>query len=122
MERARFEELVAQAVASLPERFLRRLANIDIEVRDWPSPEDLRRARVPEGHLLLGLYSGVPQTRRSGGYNLALPDRIFIFQRPIEQVAHGEEGVRERVRRTVVHELAHHFGWSDAQLAEMERE
>ena len=120
MERARFEELVAEAVASLPERFARRLANIDIEVRDWPSAEDLRRGQVPPGRLLLGLYSGVPQTRRSRGYNLVLPDRILIFQGPIERVAHGEEAVRERVRLTVMHEIAHHFGWSDAQLAEIE--
>ena len=120
MERARFEELVSEAVASLPERFAQRLANIDIQVRDWPSAQELRRAGVPQGRLLLGLYIGVPQTRRSGGYNLALPDRILIFQGPIEQVAHGEEAVRERVRRTVLHEIAHHFGWSDAELAEME--
>ena len=120
MDRTRFEELVAEALASLPERFAQRLANIDIEVRQWPSGDELRRARVAPGHLLLGLYSGVPQTQRTRGYNLALPDRILIFQGPIERVAHGEEAVRERVRRTVMHEIAHHFGWSDAQLAEIE--
>ncbi len=120
MDRARFEELVAEAVASLPQRFAQRLDNIDIQVRDWPTTEELRQARVAPGHLLLGLYSGVPRTRRSRGYNLVLPDRILIFQGPIEQVAHGEDAVRDRVRRTVLHEIAHHFGWSDVELAEME--
>lgn len=120
MDSAPFEDLVAEAVASLPQRFAQRLANVNIEVHDGPTVQELRRAGVPSGHLLLGLYIGVPHTRRSRGYNMVLPDRIIIFQGPIEQVAHGEDAIRERVRRTVVHEIAHHFGWSDAELAEME--
>jgi predicted Zn-dependent protease with MMP-like domain len=121
VERQRFEELVSEALERLPPRFAERLSNIDVEVRDWPSPQELRSARVPSGSLLLGLYRGVPQTRRSQGYNLALPDRISIYQGPIERVCRSDDEVRERVRRTVLHEIAHHFGWSDAELAEMER-
>lgn len=121
MDRARFEELVAEAATSLPNRFARQVANLDIEVRDWPTADELRRAGVPPGALLLGLYTGVPLTRRSRGYNLALPDKILIFQGPIERVAHGDEAIRERVRRTVIHEIAHYFGWSDSELSEMER-
>ena len=121
MDRQRFEELVSEALERLPPRFAERLSNIDVEVRDWPSPQELRSARVPAGSLLLGLYRGVPQTRRSQGYNLALPDRISIYQGPIERVCRSDDEVRERVRRTVLHEIAHHFGWSDAELAEMER-
>ncbi len=63
----------------------------------------------------------MPQTRRSTWYNLALPDRIFIYQGPIERVCRSEDEVKARVRRTVLHEVAHHFGWSDADLAEMDR-
>jgi predicted Zn-dependent protease with MMP-like domain len=81
----------------------------------------MRAAGVPPGRILLGLYRGVPHTRRSSWYNLALPDRIFIYQKPIERVCRSEDEVKARVRRTVLHEVAHHFGWSDAELAEMDR-
>jgi len=121
VDRQRFEELVSEALEGLPPRFAERLSNIDVEVRDWPSADEMRAARVPSGRLLLGLYRGVPQTRRSQGYNMALPDRIFIYQQPIERVCASDDEVRQRVRRTVLHEIAHHFGWSDAELAEMER-
>jgi predicted Zn-dependent protease with MMP-like domain len=121
MDRQRFEELVSEALESLPSRFAERLSNIDVEVRDWPAASELRAAGVPPGRLLLGLYRGIPQTRRSQGYNMATPDRIFIYQRPIERVCRDDDEVREQVRRTVLHEIAHHFGWSDPDLAELER-
>jgi predicted Zn-dependent protease with MMP-like domain len=121
VDRQRFDELVSEALEGLPPRFAERLSNIDVEVRDWPTIHEMRAARVPPGALLLGLYHGTPQTRRGQGYNMALPDRIFIYQQPIERVCRNDDEVRERVRRTVLHEIAHHFGWSDAELAEMER-
>lgn len=122
MDRRRFEELVSEALESLPPRFAEHLSNIDVEVRDWPSADEMRAAGVRPGRLLLGLYRGVPQTRRSHWYNLALPDRISIYQRPIERVCRSDDEVRERVRRTVLHEIAHHFGWSDPALAELEKD
>jgi predicted Zn-dependent protease with MMP-like domain len=116
MDRQRFEELVLEAVEALPQPFRDRLANIDIEVRDWASPGELRSARVRVGGTLLGLYVGIPQTRRGDRYNLALPDRIFIFQGPIERLCHSDDEVRERVGRVIRHEIAHHFGLTDADL------
>jgi predicted Zn-dependent protease with MMP-like domain len=116
MDRQHFEELVLEAVEALPQRFLDRLANIDIEVREWPSPEELRSARVPAGATLLGLYVGIPRTRRGAHYNLALPDRILIYQRPIERLCRSDDEVRERVGRVIKHEIAHHFGLTDADL------
>jgi predicted Zn-dependent protease with MMP-like domain len=120
VDRRRFEELVSEALESLPARFAESLSNIDLEVSDWPAADELRAARIPPGSLLLGLYRGVPRTRRGHGYNMALPDRIFIYQRPIERVCRSDDEVRNRVRRTVLHEIAHHFGWSDPALAELE--
>lgn len=114
-DRQRFEELVLEAVEALPQRFLDRLANIDIEVRDWPGPEELRSARVPAGGTLLGLYVGIPHTRR-GRYHLALPDRIFIYRRPIERLCRDDDEVRERVGRVIKHEIAHHFGLTETDL------
>jgi predicted Zn-dependent protease with MMP-like domain len=116
MDRQRFEELVLEAVEALPQRFLDRLANIDIEVRDWPGPAELRSARVPVGRTLLGLYVGIPHTRRSRGYHLALPDRIFIYQRPIERLCRSDNEVRDSIGRVIKHEIAHHFGLTDADL------
>jgi predicted Zn-dependent protease with MMP-like domain len=116
MDKQRFEELVLEAVEALPQRFQDRLANIDIEVRDWPSSEELRSARVPLGAMLLGLYRGIPHTRRGDHYNLALPDRIFIYQRPIERLCRSDDEVKERIGRVIKHEIAHHFGLTDADL------
>ena len=119
LDRQRFEELLLEAVEALPERFRDRLANVDIEVRDWPSPEELQSARVPAGGMLLGLYVGIPHTRRVGQYHLALPDRIFIYQRPVERLCRSDDEVRERVKRVIKHEIAHHFGLSDAELRDI---
>ena len=116
MDKRRFEELVVEAVEALPQRFLDKLANIDIEVRDWPSPQELRSARVPPGATLLGLYVGIPHTRRTRGYHLALPDRIFVYQRPIERLCRSDDEVRERVGRVIKHEIAHHLGLTEADL------
>jgi predicted Zn-dependent protease with MMP-like domain len=120
MDREQFEELVRRALATIPDELARRIDNVDVEVQDEPSPAQLRLARVPPGATLLGLYQGIPLTRRSGAYNLAPPDRIVIFQRPIEARSRGEDDLVERVRATVVHEVAHHFGISDARLRELE--
>jgi len=115
MDRERFEQLVRLAVEEMPQIFLQRLANVDIEVRDWPTQEDLRSARASWGRTLLGLYVGIPHTRR-GSYNLALPDRIFIYQGPIERLCRTDDEVRDRVRQVIQHEIAHHFGLTDADL------
>jgi len=116
MDRQRFEGLVLEAVKALPQRFLDRLANVDIEVRDWPSLQELRSARVPVGRTLLGLYVGIPYPRRGRHYHLALPDRIFIYQRPIERLCRSDDEIRERIGRVIKHEIAHHFGLTDADL------
>ena len=117
---AAFEELVEEAVNSLPPCFLEKMANIDIITRDWPSAETLRRMNITSRYGLLGLYEGIPLTRRTGGYNLVAPDLITIFQGPIERIAgHNSQKIKKQVRRTVIHEIAHHFGISDERLIEL---
>jgi predicted Zn-dependent protease with MMP-like domain len=118
MEREQFDRLVFEAVEGLPEPFSEKLANVDIEVRDWAGPAELRAARAPPGSTLLGLYHGVPQTKRSQGYGMVLPDRIFIYQGPIERLCRTDDEIRERVRKVVLHEIGHHFGMSDDMLRE----
>ena len=120
VERERFEELVRRALGTLPDELARRVNNVDVEVQDHPSREQLAGARVPPGHTLLGLYQGVPLTKRHSSYGMVAPDRIIIFQEPLERIARNDDDLVERVRATVVHEVAHHFGISDARLRELE--
>ncbi len=122
MDRERFEKLVAQAVESLPEEFQEKLQNIDVVIEDFPSRTQLRQARVNRGLMLLGLYEGVPLTRRGTNYGMVPPDKITIFQKNIEArfVGGDEMEIREKVQRTVRHEIAHHFGIGDARLKQIE--
>ena len=117
MKHSQFQVLVLEALAGLPQEFLDRIENVDVVVEQWPSAEDLREAGVSSDEMLLGLYMGVPLTERDG-YNMVLPDKITIYQRPIENECQTEAEVVKEVRGTVVHELAHHFGIDDDQLTE----
>ncbi len=116
---ATFEALVARAVDELPDWVHERLENVAILVQPWPTGEQLRSARVEQGHMLLGLYEGIPLTHRGRGTGLTPPDRITLFQRPLEAMAHSEQALVERIRHTIVHEVAHHFGFSDEHLREL---
>jgi len=120
VERERFEELVRRAMETLPPEIAERIDNVDVEVQDWPDPRQLASARVPRGSTLLGLYQGIPLTKRTTAYNLVPPDRIVIFQGPLERGAPSDAGLVDRVRDVVVHEVAHHFGISDERLREIE--
>ena len=100
-----FEKLVVEAVEDLPKFFKEKLDNVDLVVEDWPEQQ------FAPGRLLLGLYQGIPKTRRGAGYTMALPDKITIFKGPIELVSRGDEKViKDVVVDTVEHEIAHHFG------------
>lgn len=115
-----FEELVITALASLPPALQERISNVEILVKPWPTQAELREARVPSGHTLLGLYQGIPLTERTSGYNLVPPDTITLYQGPLEAATGGDlETLREEVRHTVIHEIAHHFGISDDRLHEL---
>ena len=122
MELERFEELVRRGLDLIPDEIHARMSNVDIEVQDLPSAQQLAAAGVPQGHTLLGLYVGIPLTRRTSGYNMVMPDRIIIFQRPLERISRNEDSLVDRVRDTVIHEVAHHFGISDERLDEIDAE
>jgi predicted Zn-dependent protease with MMP-like domain len=117
MDRNVFEALVDEALDSLPDEIQSWLDNVAIVVADWPTPEQMVQARA-SGHnvLLLGLYLGVPKTHRGVTYGELVPDKILVFQGPIEQVAHTPEQIRRQVRKTVLHEIGHHLGMNEAQL------
>ena len=118
MDRSRFEELVGQAIDSLPDDFKMKLDNVAVVVEDYPSPREARRLGRG-GRLLLGLYQGQPLTRRDSRYGMAFPDKITIYQANVESICRSDSEIREEVRRTVLHEIAHHFGIDDARLHEL---
>ena len=114
-----FEALVAEALDDLPPDIQARLENVEVIVEQRPSPVQLQRLGLGPGRSLFGLYEGIPHTRRTSGYNMVLPDKITIFRQPIEAHCQSDEQVKQVVRRTVLHELAHHFGISDERLREL---
>ena len=113
VSRERFEELVADALDEIPPELGGHIENLVVLVADRPSPE---QQRPHPGVVLLGLYEGVPLTRRR---DTALPDRITIFRHALCRTAVDEADLRDRVRRTVIHEVAHHFGIGDDRLDEL---
>ena len=119
MTQEKFEELVNEGIKAIPERFLAKLENVDIVIEDTPTSYQLRKSRARKGSLIFGLYEGVPQTRREN-YGQVLPDKITIFQKPIEEIARSEEEIKEIVKNTVWHEIAHHFGFDEKEVRKME--
>ena len=120
MDRERFQWLVARAIETLPDEFTARLENIDVVVEDSPTQSQIARAGLGRGQTLLGLYEGVPLTRRGAHYGLVPPDKITIFQKPIEAKCRDDARVTTEIQRVVQHEIAHHFGIGDARLEQIE--
>ena len=113
----KFEKLVAEAVDELPEEFQRRMENVSISVEDSPSEEILRKQGIKSPSTLLGLYQGIPLKSRGVYYSNVLPDMITIYQKPIEMLCSNEDGIKQRVKEVVMHEIGHHFGMTEEDLA-----
>lgn len=114
-----FEQLVAEGIDAIPERFLKQLENVAIVIADEPSDEQLRHNGITDGSTLLGLYEGIPLTERGDlyGVGIVLPDKITIFKLPILEEAQGDEmEIRKIVTETVWHEIAHYFGYDDEEI------
>ena len=107
-----FEQVIQETLDSLPQDLRDQISNVEILVEDEP----------PEGQRLLGLYQGVPLTRRGINYNGALPDKITIYRGPLERLyGHDPEQLISQIRHVVLHEVAHHFGISDQRLVDIDR-
>lgn len=109
-----FESLITEALNELPNEFQKKLNNVSVVMEDWPTPQQMRDARVQPGSLLFGLYHGTPQTRRTQG--TLYPDKISIFAGPILMVCRTSEEVKTKVRQVVRHEIAHHFGLNEEEI------
>ena len=107
-----FEQVIQEALDSLPRDLRKQISNVEIVVEDEPAP----------GQRLLGLYQGVPLTRRGINYSGALPDKITIYRGPLERIyGHDANLLAVQIKRVVLHEVAHHFGISDERLVEIDR-
>ena len=113
-----FADFVRVAIASLPERFIANMGNVSIIVADRPSPDQITESGLGPDEALYGLYDGVPLTER-GGYVPPLPDVITIFQNPLQDGCRSLKQLEDEVRKTVMHELAHYFGFSDIELQDL---
>jgi predicted Zn-dependent protease with MMP-like domain len=116
MDLATFEQLVDEALESLPDEIAGWLDNVAIVVAEWPTPQQLAQAGLGPGGMLLGLYVGVPKIRRGATYGESIPDKILIFRQPIQRLYRTPDRIRAQVRRTVLHEIGHHFGLDEAEL------
>jgi predicted Zn-dependent protease with MMP-like domain len=114
-----FESIVIEALDSLPPEFARYLENVEIQIEPRPTREHRRAVGLKPWQTLYGLYQGVPLTERSSGAVL-MPDLITLFQEPLERDFPGRDRLRAQVRRTLLHEIAHFFGISDARLRELD--
>ena len=120
MTREQFEKIVTEGIEAIPEKFLKKLKNVAIVIDDEPTPIQKKKLKIQQGWNLFGLYEGVPQLVRGGNYTAVLPDKITIFKKAIETAARSEEEIKEIVKNTVWHEIAHHFGMSEVRVRQAE--
>jgi predicted Zn-dependent protease with MMP-like domain len=119
MDAETFESIVLEALNTLPPEFARYLENVEIQIEARPTPAHRRAVGLKPWQTLYGLYEGVPLTVRSSSA-LLMPDLITLFQEPLERDFTGLKQLRAQVRRTLLHEIAHFFGISDARLRELD--
>jgi predicted Zn-dependent protease with MMP-like domain len=119
LPRKRFEALVLRALDTIPEPIRARMDNVDVVIEDRPTARLLAELEMDPGDALFGLYEGTPLIERGIIATPLMPDKITIFQRPLEEACETEEEITEEVRRTIVHEVAHHFGFDEDRLADL---
>lgn len=120
LNRTEFEKIVKEGIRAIPEKFLRKLENVAIVVEEEPTPAQKKKLNLRQSWTLFGLYEGVPQLERGVNYSAVLPDKITIFQKPIEAAAGDKKDIKEMVKNTVWHEIAHHFGMNEARVRQAE--
>ena len=120
MDRSRFQRLVEEALRDIPRRFRSAMQNVAVIVEDEPSPQILEEMEIEPPDSLFGLYQGTPLPNRGWGYGNTLPDRISIYQGPIEEACEDDDEIRDCVAETVIHEFGHYFGMDEDQIEQIE--
>jgi predicted Zn-dependent protease with MMP-like domain len=116
-----FEALINEAMEELPQEYIERLDNVAITYADEPTPEQREKLKLRGNETLFGLYEGIPLTKRGAGYSLVLPDKITIFKLPILTYVATLPELKEQVKRTLWHEIAHYYGLDHDRIHELER-
>lgn len=116
-----FDTLITKAMDELPQEYIRGLQNVAIVMADEPDDVQREKIKLMPGHLLLGLYEGVPLTRRTGNEPGLLPDKITLFKNPILMVSRDESALFEQIKRTLWHEIAHYYGLDHDRIDHLER-
>ncbi len=118
MDREEFEKAVEEVFDSLPAKFHATMDNVHIVVEDFPTALMNARGGIRSGGILLGLYEGIPLTRRGVDYGMypVVPDRITLFKRNIEAVAHDDQELRAKIREVLIHEIGHYYGMSETEI------
>jgi predicted Zn-dependent protease with MMP-like domain len=120
MDRRKFRRLVSEALDTLPGDVRVRMTNVAVIVADEPTNEQIADAGLdPRRHTLFGLYEGFPLPERRADFGMALPDRITLFYRPLVECYRSPTEIREQIRRTVVHEVAHFVGLDDDEIEDL---
>ena len=114
-----FEDVVEEAMASIPEGFNRYLQDIAVDIEDMPDEATCRELRLRDPRGLLGLYRGTPLTQRHVEDAYRFPERIIIYQKNLERMCRSKREMVDQIQRTVLHEVGHHFGLSERQLREL---
>ncbi len=115
-----FDQLISNAMDELPQEYIRGLENVVIVQADDPTPEQLEKMKVDPHHVLLGLYEGTPLTQRGSGFSGMLPDKITLFKHPILAVVSNDDELREQIKRTLWHEIAHYYGLNHSHIDKLQ--
>lgn len=115
-----FDRLISKAMNELPQEYIKGLDNVAILYADEPDEYQKQKSELKPGNLLLGLYEGIPLTKRGAGYTFVLPDKITLFKLPILAVVNNEEELFSQIKRTLWHEIAHYYGLDHARIHYLE--
>lgn len=115
-----FDRLISQAMDELPQEYIKGLDNVAILYADNPDEYQIQKSGLREGNILLGLYEGIPLTKRGGGYSFVLPDKITLFKHSMMMVAGNPQQLYEHIKRTLWHEIAHYYGLDHERIHALE--
>lgn len=120
MDRRKFRRLVAEALDLVPEEFRARLENVAVVVEEEPTDEQIAACGLdPRVETLFGVYEGVPLSERGADFGMTLPDRVVLFYRPLVDSFRSAAEIREQIRITLIHEVAHFFGLDDDEIDDL---
>lgn len=117
-----FDAIISRAMDELPQDYIKGLENVVIVYADEPNQYQAPKAGTKQGGLLLGLYEGIPLTKRGGNYTFVLPDKITLFKHALLTISHDEAGFFEHVKRTLWHEIAHYYGLDHERIHFLEQQ